>query len=282
MTRTRTLRTTGHSSSSYKANRLPEMERLSVDGVCFENTDTATALAAVHALVEDAIGGTPRVVFFVNVHTLHVARKSRELRESLDRADVLLPDGSGIAFAGRFHGNPVRENLNGTDFIPRVLADAERSARSVYLLGARPEVIQAGRRRLEVLYPGLRICGSRHGHFLEGEEKEIVEEIAHARPDILLVGMGTPFQEVWITRNLHRFHAGTCFGVGGLFDFLSGEKPRASVWIRRMGLEWVFRFVHEPLAKWERVLFEIPLFALRTITGRVSVHKALPRARNGA
>jgi N-acetylglucosaminyldiphosphoundecaprenol N-acetyl-beta-D-mannosaminyltransferase len=65
-----------------------------------------------------------------------------------------------------------------------------------------------------------------------------------------------------------------CFGVGGLFDFLSGMTPRAPRWMRRVGLEWVYRFVHDPASKWDRVLLEIPLFVLRTVAGRVPVSDA--------
>jgi N-acetylglucosaminyldiphosphoundecaprenol N-acetyl-beta-D-mannosaminyltransferase len=245
-----------------------------IGNVCFDNVDRETALGAVKVFLDAPEGTAPRVVNFVNVHSLHLARTDRRLYAALHGSDLVLPDGSGLAFAGRLSGRPIRENLNGTDFIPLVLGEAERSGRTVYLLGARREIIDACRARLGELYPALRIVGSRHGHFTEREEEGIVAEIREARPDILLVGMGTPAQELWMSRHARNLGVRVCFGVGGLFDFLSGMTPRAPRWVRRVGLEWVYRFVHDPASKWDRVLVEIPLFVLRTVAGRVPVSDA--------
>ncbi len=248
--------------------------KMRIDDVRFDNVDRETALGVVRGFLEEQERTVPRVVNFVNVHSIHLARADRRLSEALQGSDLVLPDGSGLAFAGRMTGKPIRENLNGTDFIPLVLREAERSGRSVYLLGARREIIDACRARLGGSYPALRIVGSRQGHFTEEEEKGIIAEIRDVRPDILLVGMGTPAQELWISRHARNLGVQVCFGVGGLFDFLSGMTPRAPRWVRRVGLEWVYRFVHDPASKWDRVLVEIPLFVLRTVAGRVPVSDA--------
>ncbi len=244
---------------------------LCVDDVCFDNITGSTALSIICHYAGDPFPRFPRIVFFVNVHSVHVARRNGELRHALHRADLVLPDGSGLALAGRVFNRPVSENLNGTDFMPVVLAEFAASGRSVYLLGARPQVLDGCLRRLASLFPDLRIAGSRHGHFTRAEEEQIVRDINAAAPDALLVAMGTPAQESWIVKHLPHLNTRICFGVGGLFDFLSGVKPRAPRWIRRLGLEWVYRFVHEPMAKWERVLVEIPLFVTRTVLRRISV-----------
>ena len=88
------------------------------------------------------------------------------------------------------------------------------------------------------------------------------------RTDILLVGMGSPIQEQWIAANAPRLHVRASFAVGGFFDFLSGEKRRAPSWMRRVGIEWVFRFTQDPATKWQRVFIEIPVFLIRLIAGR--------------
>jgi N-acetylglucosaminyldiphosphoundecaprenol N-acetyl-beta-D-mannosaminyltransferase len=245
-----------------------------IDDVRFDNVDRETALSTVRRFLDAPEGDVPRVVNFVNVHSIHLARADRSLYAALHASDLVLPDGSGLAFAGRLSGKPIRENLNGTDFIPLVLGEAERSGRTVYLLGAKREIINACRIRIGELYPALRIVGWRQGHFNEEEERGIIDEIRETRPDILLVGMGTPAQELWISRNARNLSARVCFGVGGLFDFLSGMTPRAPRWMRRVGLEWVYRFVHDPASKWDRVLVEIPLFVLRAVAGRVPVSDA--------
>jgi len=253
------------------AAHVPTTERLCVDGICFDNISGMTALAIVrHYLTEEA-SPHPRTVFFVNVHSVHVARRDAGLRDALHKADLVLPDGSGLALAGKVTNRPVWENLNGTDFIPRVLGELTGSGQSVYLLGARPPVLEKCTQNLAVRFPGLVIAGSRHGHFSESEGAEIIRGINDAAPDVLLVGMGTPTQETWIVRHRQELRTKICFGVGGLFDFLSGETPRAPRWVRNLGMEWAYRFAHEPRSKWDRVLLEIPFFVARTFVGRVSV-----------
>ena len=250
---------------------VPTTERLCVDGICFDNIPGTTALAIVRHYLDEGASPHPRTVFFVNVHSVHLARRDADLREALHKADLVLPDGSGLALAGKVTNRPVWENLNGTDFIPRVLGELAGSGRSVYLLGAHPPVLEKCVQNLAIRFPGLVIAGFRHGHFSESEAGEVIRAINDASPDVLLVGMGTPTQETWIASHRSELRAKTCFGVGGLFDFLSGEKPRAPRWVRDFGLEWAYRFAREPKSKWDRALLEIPLFVARTFIGRVSV-----------
>lgn len=253
------------------ASRTSTTSLLCMDDVCFDNIAGSTALSIIQRYLDDPEPRSPRIVFFVNVHSIHIARRDQGLRSALHRADLVLPDGAGLALAGKVYKRPVSENLNGTDFVPRVLRHLASSGRSVYLLGAERPVLDACLRRIPALFPGLTVAGARHGHFSEAEEPAIIASINEAAPDVVLVALGTPAQENWIVRHQSHLRARVCFGVGGLFDFLSGEKRRAPDWIRRLGLEWAFRFVHAPGAKWDRVFLEIPLFLLRTIMRRITV-----------
>jgi N-acetylglucosaminyldiphosphoundecaprenol N-acetyl-beta-D-mannosaminyltransferase len=256
----------------------PEVtERVCVDDICFDNIDSETGLMIIRQYLAETTRTNPRLVSFANVHSIHIARHDHELRYALHRADLVLPDGSGLALAGKAFGLPVRENLNGTDFIPRLLNDIARNGRSVFLLGGQAQVVESCSRVLPLRYPGLVVAGSHHGHFSEAEDESIVHAINTAQPDVLLIGLGTPFQESWMMRFASRLQVKVCFSVGGLFDFLSGEKIRAPRWMRRLGIEWLFRFLHEPSRKWDRVLVEIPLFLMRTATRQIAVTKGQPR-----
>ncbi len=250
---------------------LSDTERLCVDGVCFDNISSGTALSIIRHYLTESEFRLPRTIFFVNVHSIHVARESHALRKALREADLVLPDGSGLAFAGKISGKPVSENLNGTDFVPRILDELVAAGGSVYLLGARPPVLEKCISTIAARYPGLVIAGSRHGHFPAETAAEVARAINDAAPDVVLVGMGTPAQETWIANHRSDLHAKICIGVGGLFDFLSGEKPRAPEWIRNLGLEWGYRFTHEPASKWQRVFLEIPMFVARTLARQISV-----------
>jgi len=227
-------------------------------GTRVDNVDGRSALEQV--LSYTANGNGARRIYFTNVHTIHVARQEPDLLSALNAADLVLPDGSGLKIAGKLFGSPIIENLNGTDFTPKVLLRAASAGRSVYLLGGSARAVNLARERLLSQLPSLRIVGSRPGYFTGAEETLILREINDRRPDILLVALGTPLQEKWIARNAPTLHAGVCMAVGGLFDFLSGEKSRAPRWIRSCGLEFMFRFIQDPRSKWTRIFVEIPVF----------------------
>jgi N-acetylglucosaminyldiphosphoundecaprenol N-acetyl-beta-D-mannosaminyltransferase len=229
-------------------------------GVRADNIRGETALDLIQGFARDKERRASSKVIFTNVHTIHSARRDPELLSCINNADLVLPDGAGLKIAGRLLGSPILENLNGTDFIPRVLFRAVSERWTVYLLGAQQEVVDACRHWLLEQYPGLQVVGFHDGHFSHEEEERIVEDINIKCPHILLVSMGTPVQEKWIARNATRLNAGVCLAVGGLFDFLSGAKARAPIWMRRFGIEWLFRFVLDPKSKWQRVFVEIPAF----------------------
>lgn len=251
---------------------------LFIEGIRIDNIDTHGALECVVGFMRAPKAGLPKVVFFANVHSVHLARRDQSLLRRINAADLVLPDGSGLALAGRLFGHPIRENVNGTDFMPRVLSYAQREGWSVFLVGGRQEIVDRCARTLVERLPGLRIAGAWHGHCTTQEEESLIAHINGVRPDLLLVGMGTPTQENWIAQQAPGLDVRICFGVGGLFDFLAGDKPRAPVWLRRAGLEWVFRFLHDPAGKWNRVMVEIPAFVARMFAARIMNRALLTRA----
>ncbi len=207
---------------------------------------------AVAELVAFAAGTTPRLVCFVNAHCVNVARRDSAYRAVLQQADLVLPDGVGMRLAGRLLGRPVRENVNGTDLLPRLLAAL--AGRRVYLLGARPGVAERVGAWIGRHYPQVEVCGTHSGYFTEAEEPALVADIARRRPHLLLVAFGVPRQETWLAQHLPALGAPLSLGVGGLFDFYSGRIPRAPVFLRELGLEWAYRLVQEPGRMWRRYL----------------------------
>lgn len=243
--------------------RRLRVENRFVLGVRYDDLDQGTALSLVERYIRNRSAGPARSVFFTNVHSIHVALRDPELRRAINYADLVLPDGSGLALAGRLLKPPMRENLNGTDFVPKLLERAQVHGWSVYLLGATWKSVLSCVDELRSRYPGLNIAGCHDGYLTEDDNSLVLQEVNRRSPDILLVAMGTPQQELWITEHLADLRVSVCLGVGGLFDFLSGERTRAPIWMRRAGIEWMFRFMQDPLSKWKRVLVEIPEFILR-------------------
>jgi exopolysaccharide biosynthesis WecB/TagA/CpsF family protein len=237
-------------------------------GVRFDNITKEAALNTVHNFLTGGSGKKSRTIFFTNVHTIFLAGKDPAFTHTINNADLVLPDGSGLNFAGKIFSKKVKENLNGTDFTPLILQKAEQLGSSVYLLGATLEVVTECMYRLTRIYPGLDIKGFRSGYYPRKDEGKVIGEIAKISPDILLIAMGSPKQEILAEKIRKRLNNTLCIAVGGLFDFIAGEKTRAPLLLRETGMEWLFRFIQDPKSKWERILIETPFFALSLITAR--------------
>ncbi|HET8864930.1 MAG TPA: WecB/TagA/CpsF family glycosyltransferase [Gracilimonas sp.] len=228
-------------------------------GVRVDRLDTETAKDEVRKLVRKR-DGIMKPVYFANVHSIFLALQDHQLMEQLNYAALTLPDGSGLNWAGKILGNPIVENLNGTDFTPKILEMAEHENWSVYLLGAEEHVINKTAQVVQLQFPKLNIAGYHHGYFLGQKEQKVIDDINSKSPDLLLVGLGSPIQERWIWENRDKLNVGAGFAIGGLFDFMSGEFPRAPLWMRKLGIEWMYRFLNDPGNKWKRIFIEIPLF----------------------
>jgi N-acetylglucosaminyldiphosphoundecaprenol N-acetyl-beta-D-mannosaminyltransferase len=216
--------------------------------------DNLTMREANEAIMQLAQQQTPHQVCFVNAHCVNIARKNTEYTELLDRAALVLADGLGIRLAASFSNQRIRENVNGTDLLPYLCESLRKQRIGVYLLGGKPGVAEAAATKLTESYPGLDICGCRDGYFTSEEEPQLISAIRDSGARVLLVALGVPQQELWISRNLAALGVGVAIGVGGLLDFCSGRIPRAPTWMRELGLEWLYRLQQEPKRMWKRYL----------------------------
>ncbi len=220
---------------------------------------------------------------FVNAHSINMTRKFSTLKDTINSADKVFADGTGIRMAAKRVGEVLLDNVNGTDMLPKLCARAASKGLSIFLLGAEPGVADAMADNLNRRFPTLRIAGTQHGYFnKEGEENAlVVDRINASNADIVLVGFGSPIQEAWLENNRNALRVSTVLAVGGLFDFYSGRIPRAPVWMRNAGIEWVWRLLQEPKSKFERYVIGNPLFLWemfklrRDNTGGISSGKGL-------
>jgi N-acetylglucosaminyldiphosphoundecaprenol N-acetyl-beta-D-mannosaminyltransferase len=211
--------------------------------------------------------GAPRRVMYVNAHVLNQSREEPALRAALNAADLVYCDGYGVRLAAKALDVQIPHRMTGADWIWDLAALCEVAGLSVYLLGSDPGVAAEAAERLERRHPLLRMAGSHHGYFEVGSphDDRVLEDINARRPDILLVGMGTPKQELWVERNAQHVDAGVLWTVGALFDYVSGRTPRAPGWLADNGLEWIFRLAIEPQRMWRRYLLGNPVFVSRVI-----------------
>ena len=213
--------------------------------------------------------GLTRRVYFVNAHSLNVAASNPAYREILNAGDRVFGDGTGVRWAARLRGVRLRDNINGTDFIPSLFRATSRCGHSCFLLGADASTIEVAADFARRTFPGWRLSGWHHGYLADqAVDAAVVERINEAKPDLLLVGMGNPLQEQWIDRHLPALHVPVCIGVGGLFDFWAGNVSRSPRWLRRIGHEWLWRLWQEPRRMARRYLIGNPLFLGRILVER--------------
>lgn len=219
------------------------------------------------------LNGERHSVFFLNAHCANLREADRRYRDALARASCILPDGIGVELAARMTGSLPTENLNGTDFTPKLLQQARERGLSVFLFGAAPGTAERAARRLAQDIPGLRIAGTRDGYDGAQDTDEAIARINESGADIVLVAMGVPRQELWIDAHRQQLDAKLVMGVGALFDFLAGNVARAPLWLRQAKMEWLWRLLQEPRRMARRYLLGNVTFMAR------AVHHAMRQSR---
>ena len=257
---------------SFPVDTLP---RLSVMGVPLVDATAGETIASMLA------PGRRCRVAFLNAHCSNVAARDAVYSDALATADMVLPDGIGVELAARLDGNRLTENLNGTDFTPALLAEAAKRGMSVFLLGGEPGIAAGAADKLVERIPGLQIAGTRDGYDGMQDEDAAIEAVNRSGADILLVALGVPMQDVWLSRNADRLAPGLVLGVGALLDFLAGKVTRAPAMVRKARLEWAWRLAMEPRRMARRYLLGNPQFLARAAGRTVASVDAGAMAQRG-
>jgi exopolysaccharide biosynthesis WecB/TagA/CpsF family protein len=217
-------------------------------GISVSVATTQQALAFLDDRLQQC---APTSVAFFNANTSNIAAAQPRLATVLEDF-IVFCDGIGADIASwALYGIAFPENLNGTDFVPRFLRDTRHTLR-VFVLGGHPDVLQRAIKEFQRQAPQHEYVGSHHGYFRPDDVPAIVDRIRNLQVDVILVALGTPLQELWLADNFAATQCRLGFSVGGLLDFVSGEKPRAPLWVRRIRMEWVYRLMLEPKRMWRR------------------------------
>ncbi len=244
------------------SNAPIEIGPLTVDAVT-----RTEALDAFDALVRAREGGA---VFTPNVDHVVLAEENARMRMAYARVSLSLADGMPLVWALRLLGHDVPEKVSGSDLVLPLLARAAQRGWRVYLLGGAPGVAALARDRLRETLPALQIVGVDAPRIDIDEPSEAraatLGRIQVAAPDLVLVALGAPKQEIWIDLVRDQLRPAIFFGVGASLDFVAGTLPRAPAWMSQSGLEWLFRLTREPGRLWRRYLLRDPKFLL--IVGR--------------
>ena len=238
----------------------PRHERVDVMGIRVSAIDMLTALDTIDSWVAER---TPNYVCVTGVHGVMESQSDPELRRIHNDAGLVTPDGMPLVWLCRHHGNPQVERVYGPDLLLRCCQRSLESGWSHFFYGGADGVAESLAERLKLKFPGLKVAGCHCPPFrplTAAEDAAIRGQIRDSGADIVWVGLSTPKQERWMAANVGRLGAPVLIGVGAAFDFHSGRKRQAPLWMQHSGLEWLFRLMQEPRRLGPRYLKNNPLF----------------------
>ena len=232
--------------------------RIDVLGVGFDNFTLDEAIDKA----SEIRGG---YVVTPNPEIVWLAQDNEELKLALAEASIVLPDGIGIAYGAKILGRPLKTRVPGIEFATALIARLASENKKLFLFGAKPGVADLAAEKLKEKYPGLIICGTADGYFTD--DAPIIAAISEAKPDLLLVCLGAPKQEIWMRKHAGKLPVGLMAGLGGVLDVYAGIAERApEVWCKS-GFEWLYRLIKQP-SRFKRML-KLPLFMLKVTEDRI-------------
>lgn len=225
----------------------PVITRRKFMNICLDDITFEEAVRQIGVL---ACAPGRHYVVTPNVDHVVKIEKDLEFRKIYEEADLILTDGTPLMWIAESLGCPIREKIPGADMLPGVCEMAAKEGHTMFLFGAAKGVAEAAKRKLTKRYPGLKIVGAYSPPMgFEQNEKEVekaIRIINEKKPQILVVGLGAPKQEKFIYRYLDKMDFHVALPFGAAIDFEAGMVKRAPLWMRKLGLEWLFRFFQEP------------------------------------
>ena len=227
---------------------------------------------AVERIARLANGTVPSIVVTLGVEMVMASRRDAAFRSVVNNAALVTCDTIGLLLASRVRRGPLHERVTGVELVGDLaLRSAERGDVRLYFMGGGGDTALRAADALRTAYPGMQIVGARNGYFGEDESDAIADEIRASGANVLLAGLGSPKQELWLSRHLAATGCGVGIGVGGSFDVYAGNVERAPAFFQRSGLEWAYRLAKEP-RRWRRQL-ALPRFALAAVAEALTTRK---------
>ena len=236
-------------------------DRIEILGVPFDNITKSEAVEHAFKLQ------TEHKAYYVvtpNPEIVMLAKDNADMLSAVKDAELVIADGIGVIYGAKILGTPLKDRIPGIDFTGALMAKMNEEGRSLFLFGAKPGVAEKAAENLAAKFPGIKIVGTNDGYFKDDEP--IIEKINAAKPDLMLVCLGAPKQELWMQKNAPRLDVGIMVGAGGSLDVFAGVVERApEVW-QRLGLEWLHRLLKEP----RRIgrMMKLPKFIFAVIFSR--------------
>ena len=240
-------------------------ERVNILGVKVDAVTMAQAVERVEKLIAEK---NSSIVATANAEMLLRATHDDELKNILNAASLVVPDGAGTVWAARHLGKHMPERVAGFDLVQELMKLAPVKGWKFFLFGSAPGIADKAKLKAEELYPGIKIVGTRNGYFTAADEPEIISQIKNSRADVLLAALGVPKQEKWLAKFRDELQIPVSIGVGGTFDVMAGVVKRAPLWMQRAKLEWLFRAMLQPSRAGR--LVALPKFVLKVHQQKVN------------
>lgn len=239
------------------------LKQVEILGVKVNSLTMAQAVEAVQQFIAEK---RVALVATANAEMLMRATQDEELKDILNQADLVVPDGAGTVWAAGHLGEPMPERVAGFDLAQELMREAPSRGDRVYFFGSAPGVADKAKAKAEELYPGIQVVGVRNGFFSEADEPQIIADIRAAKPDILLAALGVPKQEKWLKKHMQELQVPVSIGVGGTLDVMAGVMERAPLWMQKAKLEWLFRGLKQPSRAGR--LLALPKFVLKVVASK--------------
>lgn len=213
-------------------------------------------MAATVALIDEAIRQKKQLVHnCINANKVVLIQQDRQLKESLDEADIISADGQAVVWASRLFGFPLKERVPGIDLMEEIVRHAAEQGYKIFLFGAKEENVSKVAEIYSRKYGPELVAGYRNGYYKPEEEAEIARQINESGAQILFVAIPSPQKEIFLKNNKHLMpQVYLMMGVGGSFDVVAGQVKRSPRWMQDNGLEWLYRLIQEPRKMWRRYL----------------------------
>jgi len=210
----------------------------------------------IERFIDDSNKKDCQMLVTVNPEIIMETRIDKNYKNIIQEADLCIPDGMGIIMAAKYLGSPLKQRITGMDLVNIICQKSINKNLSIFLLGGLPGVSDQVVKQLVKKYPNIKISGFDSGFRFWGfrlPDRFLISKINRSKADILLVAMGAPKQELWIAKNKKKLKSvKVAIGVGGAFDFLSGNVVRAPIIMQKIGLEWLWRLISQPW-RWKRI-----------------------------
>ncbi len=240
-----------------------EVKSIRILGVKIHQVTNETAYDRFLTLIEEP---QMSMICTPNTEIVMMAQTDSELKEILEDADLVIPDGIGLVYASKIHQLGLTERVTGIDTMERILNYANNTKRSLYIFGGKPGVADKAVEKMKELYPNIQYKGTQDGYYKKEDEDKILNHINEVKPDLLFVALGAPRQEKWIYQNRKTLNVKVAMGVGGAVDVWAGTTKRAPKIFIDLHMEWFYRLLKEPTRIGR--MMSLPQFMIKVLISR--------------